>query len=110
MKSIKTSIYDLKQFIILWLSQSLSALGSGMTNFALMIWSYEKYGSALQTALIAVCSYAPYVIMSIFAGAVSDRWSKKITMLVCDTFAALCTVSVLILLKTGGLESGTYIV
>ena len=104
MKSIKTSLYDLKQFIILWLSQSLSTLGSGMTNFALMIWSYEQYGSALQTALIGICSYAPYVIMSIFAGAMSDRWNKKITMLVCDTFAAVCTVGVLILLKTGGLE------
>lgn len=104
MKSIKTSIYDLKQFIILWLSQALSALGSGMTNFALMIWSYEQYGSALQTALIAICSYAPYVIMSIFAGAISDRWNKKITMLVCDTFAAVCTVGVLILLKTDRLE------
>lgn len=75
-----------------------------MTNFALVIWSYQQYGSALQTAMIVVCSYAPYVVMSIFAGALSDRWNKKVTMLVCDSFAALCTVLVLILLQIGRLE------
>lgn len=104
MNTYKTGFRDLKYFIILWLSQSFSALGSAMTNFALVIWSYQQYGSALQTAMIAVCSYAPYVVMSIFAGALSDRWNKKVTMLVCDCFAALCTVLVLVLLQTGRLE------
>ena len=104
MNSIKTTFYDLKNFIILWLSQSLSSLGSAMTNYALVIWSYQQYHSALITALIAICSYAPYVIMSIFAGALSDRWNKKITMLVCDSFAAVCTICILLLLQTGELR------
>ena len=104
MNSFKTSLNDLKYFIILWLSQAFSSLGSAMTNFALVIWSYQQYGSALTTALIVICSYAPYVFMSIFAGALSDRWNKKITMLVCDTFAALCTVCIFILLQAGKLE------
>lgn len=95
---------ELKTFIILWLTQSFSALGSAMTNFALVIWLYNDSGSALTTALLTVCSYAPYVIMSIFAGALSDRWNKKTVMLVCDSFAAACTVAVLILLKKGCLE------
>lgn len=99
---IKT-IKELKSFIILWLTQSLSTLGSAMTNFALVIWLYGESGSALSTAMLTVCSYAPYVIMSIFAGALSDRWNKKATMLVCDSIAAACTVTVLILLKTGSL-------
>jgi len=104
MNSIKTTFYDLKNFTILWLSQSLSSLGSAMTNYALVIWSYQQYHSALITALIAICSYAPYVIMSIFAGALSDRWNKKITMLVCDSFAAVCTICILLLLQTGELR------
>ena len=45
MNSIKTTFYDLKNFIILWLSQSLSSLGSAMTNYALVIWSYQQYHS-----------------------------------------------------------------
>lgn len=73
MKTLK----ELKLFIILWLTQSLSSLGSAMTNFALVIWLYQDSGSALKTSLLTVCSYAPYVIMSIFAGAVSDKWNKN---------------------------------
>ena len=96
---MKKEIKELKGFLILWSTQSLSQLGSAMTGFALTLWLYEKTGSALQTALLSVCCYAPYVLMSIFAGALSDRWDKKKIMLVCDTFAACCTVTVLVLLK-----------
>ena len=66
--------------MILWSTQGLSALGSSMTSYALIIWSYQQTGSALATSLLAVCSYAPYV------------------------FAALCTLSVLALLMTGQLK------
>ncbi len=97
---MKKQIIELKTFFILWSTQSLSQLGSAMTSFALSLWLYEQTGSALQTALLSICSYAPYVVMSIFAGALSDRWDKKKTMLVCDTFAACTTVAVLILLRT----------
>ncbi len=90
--------------LLLWSTQSLSGLGSAMTNFALVVWSYSRYGSALTTAFLTVCAYAPYVLLSVFAGALSDRWDKKKTMLVCDALAALCTVGVLLLLILGRLE------
>ena len=93
-------IKPLRSWLMLFSTQSLSGLGSGMTNFALVLWLYQKNGSALETALLSICSYAPYVLMSIFAGALSDRWDKKRTMLLCDLLAALCTVCVLVLLKT----------
>lgn len=101
---MKNTLKELKLFIILWLTQSFSALGSAMTNFALVIWVYNDSGSALTTALLTICSYAPYVVMSIFAGAISDKWNKKVIMLVCDSFAAMCTVAVFVLLKAGQLE------
>ena len=103
-KNFSSNIRELRTFLILWITQSFSALGSAMTNFALVIWSYQQQGSALTTSLLAFCSYAPYVLLSIFAGALSDRWNKKATMLLSDSFAALCTVSVLILLTTGKLQ------
>lgn len=97
---------SLRPFLILWSTQSLSTLGSSMTAFALVLWSYQAQGSALSTALLSVCSYAPYVAMSIFAGALSDRWDKKCTMLSCDALAALCTLAVLALAESGNLALG----
>lgn len=90
---------ELKPYLLLWSTQALSALGSGMTSYALVLWLYLRNGSALGTALLSVCSYAPYVIMSIFAGALSDRWNKKRCMLICDLIAAFCTIIVFVLLK-----------
>ena len=100
----KITLRELRSFLILWLTQSFSALGSAMTGFALIIWSYQAKGSALTTALLSVCSYGPYVLMSIFAGAISDRLNRKVVMLVCDTFAALSTVVTMVLLRGGHLE------
>ena len=95
-----TKVRDLRDFLILWSTQSLSQLGSSMTAFALTLWLYEETGSALKTATLTICSYAPYVVMSIFAGALSDRFDKKRTMLVCDLLAALSTIAVLALYVT----------
>ena len=90
---------ELRDFYILWSTQSLSQLGSAITAFALTLWLYEKTGSALSTAALRICTYAPYVVMSIFAGALSDKFDKKKTMLVCDLLAALSTIAVFILYK-----------
>lgn len=95
---------DLKSYILLWSTQSLSTFGSSMTGYALVLWLYLNTGSALKTSLLAVCSYAPYVAVSIFAGALSDRWNKKKTMLVCDCIAAASTAAVFALIKTNSLE------
>lgn len=101
---MKKEYQALKPWLLLWSTQSLSALGSAMTQFALVVWLYQKSGSALQTALLSICSYAPYVVMSIFAGALSDRWDKKRTMLICDLLAAVSTLIVWLLLTNDLLQ------
>lgn len=66
---------QLKSYLMLWSTQSLPALGSAMTSYALILWLYLRTGSALKTALLTVSSYAPYVLVSIFAGALSEHWN-----------------------------------
>ena len=99
----KKELYRLKNFLILWSTQSISQLGSSITAFALTLWLYEQTGSALSTAALTICSYAPYVLMSIFAGALTDRFDKKKTMLVCDVLAVLCTIVVWVLFRSNHL-------
>ena len=98
------AVKEMKTYLALWLTQSFSGLGSAMTRYALVIGSYSEKGSALMTALLMVCSYTPYVVFSIFAGALSDKWNKKATMLACDSIAALTTVIMLILFKEDKLQ------
>ncbi len=104
MNAFFKTIKEMRLYLILWFTQMLSGLGSAMTAFALVIWSYTFEGSALKTALLMVCSYTPYVIFSVFAGAISDKWNKKRILLASDTLSAVTTVIVLVLIRTNQLR------
>ena len=87
-----------KKYIILWLSQSVSGLGSSMTGFALVLWAYGQSRSAMSVSMMSFCNYVPYVILSLFVGSFIDRHNKKTIMLVSDGIAAFGSLSVLALL------------
>lgn len=93
-----------KKYIIFWLSQSVSQLGSAMTGFALILWAYTKSNSALTVSLMSFCNYVPYIIVSLFAGSFVDSQSKKKIMLAADTAAAVCSAGVLMLYLGNGLQ------
>jgi MFS family permease len=78
--------------------------GSGLTGFALGVWVCQQTGSVTQFALIALFSTLPGIIFSPFAGALVDRWDRRIAMIVSDAGAALCTAIIALLLFTGGLK------
>ena len=87
----------LKSFLLLWSSQAVSALGTAMTEYALIIWVYNQEGTALSVALLTLCSFAPTILFRFVAGAIADRWDKKRIMLTADLFAACGTLSVYLL-------------
>ena len=95
---------SLKKYIILWLSQSVSGLGSSMTGFALVLWAYEQSRSAMSVSMMSFCNYVPYIILSLFVGSYVDRHSKKAIMLVSDSIAAMGSTVVLAFLLMGRLE------
>ncbi len=90
-------------FVLFWISQSISQLGSAMTGFALVIWAYKQTNSAMGVSLMGFCSYLPYILVSIFSGAFIDRHKKKNIMLVSDLLAVLCSLFVFISCRTGTL-------
>ena len=91
-------------FILLWATQTLSRLGSSLAPFALILWAYGKTGSAFDTALLTVSSYVPYILLSLPVGTLTDRMNKKHLMLLSDTAAALCTLTILFVWLSGNLE------
>ncbi len=86
-----------KRYIIFWLSQAISQFGSSMTSFSLILWAYTQNGTAMTVSLMTFFNYVPYIIISLFAGTFVDTHSKKKIMLVADSIAAICSLSVLVL-------------
>ncbi|WP_167958374.1 MFS transporter [Anaerosporobacter faecicola] len=93
-----------KSFLLFWLSGSVSQLGSGMSVYALIIWAYEQTHSAMTVSFMSFCSYLPYILISVFAGAYIDQHSKKKIMLITDFIAALGSLTMFFLLSTDQLQ------
>src|SRR5512140_1181286 len=91
-------------FIIVWIGQIVSILGSGMTQFGLTIWMYEQTKSATALGLMQVAFITPFLLLSPIAGVMVDRYNRKIMMMVSDLAACLSTVGVLILFATGHMQ------
>jgi len=100
---MKTS-KGLKTFLIIWSGQLLSMIGSGLIGFALSVWIYGQTGQVTPFALTALFSTLPRIILSPVAGAVSDRWNRKVIMLISDSLSGLITLATALLLLTGQLE------
>lgn len=93
-----------KRYIIFWLSQSVSQLGSAMTAFALILLTYEQKNSAMAVSIMTFCNYVPFIIVSLIAGSFIDRHSKKAIMLISDSVAALCSLAVFVLWTMGSIK------
>ncbi|MEO0538919.1 MAG: MFS transporter [Cyanobacteria bacterium P01_A01_bin.123] len=81
-------------FIILWLGQLASAIGSHMTYFALTLWVWQKTESATAIALILFFYQLPQIAIALFSGILVDRVSRKQLLILSDTASACCTLSV----------------
>ena len=103
MKKLNT-MKELKDFLLLWSSQAVSALGTAMTEYALIVWVYRQEGTASSIALLTLCSFAPTILFRFVAGAIADRWDKKRIMLAADLFAACGTFSVWLLYTLSALR------
>lgn len=86
-----------EKYIIFWLSQAVSQLGSSMTSFALILWAYTQTGTAMTVSLMTFFNYVPYIIVGLFAGSFVDNHSKKKVMLVADSIAAACSIMIFLL-------------
>jgi len=92
-------------FLLIWFGQLISLLGSGLTGFSLGLWVLSREGSVTRFALISMFTVLPGVLMSPVAGALVDRWDRRLTMLASEAGGFLATVAMAALLATGHLET-----
>lgn len=95
-----------KTFLTIWSGQLISLLGSGLSGFALGLWALQTSGSVTRFALIALATLAPRIILSPLAGALADRWDRRVTMLGSEVSAASITGWMAVRMMSGSLTVG----
>lgn len=101
---METATKRFRDFFILWSGQVVSVFGSGLTNFALGVWVFQRTGSATEFALIAVSGSVPGIFLAPFAGVLVDRWDRRRVMILADIGAAVASVALIGLLWTNSLQ------
>lgn len=91
-------------FTLVWAGQLVSVLGSTMTQFALTIWAYQETGSATALGVVNTAFMVPFLLLAPLAGAMVDRYNRKLMMMVSDLTAILATTGILISHLTGNLQ------
>ncbi|HEY3418898.1 MAG TPA: MFS transporter [Armatimonadota bacterium] len=98
--------------MIVWISQSLSVIGSALTYFAITIWltqtvfPHPEQKPALAGAIAAMSLvYAlPAVFLAPLAGAWADRHDRRRTMMAMDALSGCLSLLLAALLFTGALH------
>jgi len=105
----------MKKFVVIWLGQLVSQIGSEVSSFALGIWVYQKTGSATSFAMTLLISTIPELLLAPLAGLVVDRFNRKRVMILSDVTAGLTTMGLAYLaahgqLMVGWIYVGTFII
>jgi MFS family permease len=94
----------LGSFTVVWAGQLVSMLGSGLSNFGLVVWLYERTQAATPYALAFLTATLPGILLAPLAGHLADRKSRKAIVMLADSGNALVTLGILLLVATGRLE------
>lgn len=93
-----------RNFIIIWMGQFCSILGSGLSAFGLSVWLYYKTGAATPFALSFLCNLLPGILFAPIAGSYADRKNRKKIMMLADSMDACIKIVMVGLLFTGAMR------
>ncbi len=93
-----------RTFLAVWVGQLISGVGSSIAMFALAFWVYDETGSTTQLAMVILLARLPALLITPFAGAIVDRFPRRLVMILSDAGAAVGTLAIMALLLADSLQ------
>jgi DHA3 family macrolide efflux protein-like MFS transporter len=93
-----------RRFFTIWTGQALSLFGSALVQFALIWWLTQESGSATVLAIATLVGMLPQIVIGPFAGALVDRWNRRVIMIVADLTIAVFSLLLAYLFATGTVQ------
>lgn len=90
-----------RKFIILWLGELVSSIGSGLTAFGLGVYVFQTTHSATAVSLVTLCTFLPMILLSPVGGVLADRFDRRLMMLLGDGGSALGLIYIVIVMFSG---------
>jgi MFS family permease len=84
------SLWKQRNFILMWSGQLVSWMGTEVSGIALPLVVLALTGSPARAGSVAAIRGLVFVIWSIPAGVLVDRWDRKTVMFVANLACSLC--------------------
>ena len=92
------ALFRNRDYMLLWSGQVVSTLGSSASYVVYPLLILAMTGSPAAAGIAAALGNLPYLLFSLPAGALIDRWDRKRAMISCDVGRALAVASIAIAL------------
>jgi len=106
LSSFKVSLPSLwrnRDFLVLETGQTISTLGTTISQLAFLLLILALTHSPAQAGFITSVRVLPFLMLALPAGAWADRWNRKTVIILCDLGRAASLVSIPVVLAIGHL-------
>ncbi len=90
------AVLALPNFRNLWLGQTISQIGDGLTTLAVLIMINNLTGSTAAVAIMSIAIALPQLLFGLVAGVFVDRWDRKRILIVSDVLRGLMVLGFLL--------------
>ena len=84
------------QFLALWGSSFISAIGSGMTAFGLGVYLFQQTGLVTPGSIVTLLGFLPAILLGTFTGVLADRYDRRLLMILGDSLSIIGLLLILI--------------
>jgi len=85
-----------RKFVVIWSGQAVSVFSSTVLQMALIWHLAIATNSAFVLSLASIAAFLPVAVLGSFAGALVDRWNRKLTMIGADLFIAVVSLGLVV--------------
>ncbi len=103
-------LWQNRDYLLLWAGQAVSILGTQLSQLAFPLLVLALTGSAAQAGFVAAARSVPWLLFALPAGALVDRWPRKVTMILCSAGGAVALGSIALAYALGVLTIGQIVV
>ncbi|GIN13266.1 hypothetical protein J26TS2_31330 [Shouchella clausii] len=92
------------KFLVLWLGELISNIGTGMTAFALGVYVWLMTQSAVDVAMVEIAALLPMILLAPAAGVLADRFDRRLLMMLGDIVSGFALIVLLVLIIDGNIQ------
>lgn len=92
------------KFLLIWVGQFISIIGTGLTIFSLGVYVYQQTNTASSYVFILICALLPPMLLKPYGGVLADRHDRRLMMVFGDLGATLGLLFIFFMMMNGNIE------